>query len=238
MHFVIAGFRHQAAMLKTFDAMQRRRNVLLHLREEGITATAAGIDRKSRFRPSWSWSWRAWELPWRRWSAEADVWWRRHRSAFLKGPCRRDPALAHVRQRGFSCLPAHTGFHVSAQRFNRVARIVRIGSATDEAFPRRLAGVFAHRPQPVSALRAARSRGDVEPLQHAQFSFTRWRHVWPSCSVAQATSADRECDGLPCVPWKSGWRSLASDSLRLARQVRCAAFPRGITSSLRLQAFR
>src|SRR6516165_6860557 len=157
MHFVVARFRHQAAMLKTFDAMQRRRNILLHLREKRISAAAAGIDRKSRFRPSWSWSWRAGELAWRHRRAEADVWWRRHRSAFLKRSCGRDPALAHVRQCRFSRLPAHTGFHVSAQRFNRVARIVRIGSATDEAFPRRLAGVFAYRPQPVSALCTTRS---------------------------------------------------------------------------------
>src|SRR6516164_10397447 len=204
MHFVIARFRHQAAVLKTFDAMQRRRDVLLHLREEGITAAAAGIDRKSRFRPSWSWPRRAWELPWRRWSAEADVWWRRHRSAFLKRSCGRDPALAHIRQRSFSPLPAHTCFHVSAQRFDCVARIVRIRPAAHEAFPRRLTGVCAHRSQPVSALRAARSRSDVEPLQYAQFSFTRWRHVWPSCSGAQATSADTECDALLCAPWKSG----------------------------------
>src|SRR6516165_8292157 len=110
-------------------------------------ASARGRDYRHRGR----------ELPWRHRRAEADVWWRRHRSAFLKRSCGRDPALAHVRQRGFSRLPAHTCFHVSAQRFNCVARIVRIGSATDEAFPRRLAGVFAYRPQPVSALCTTRS---------------------------------------------------------------------------------
>jgi len=190
--------------LKTFDAMQRRRNILLHLREKRISAAAAGIDRKSRFRPSWSWSRRARELAWRHRRAEADVRWRRHRSAFLKRPCRRDPALAHVRQCGFSRLPAHTCFHVSTQRFNRIARIVRIRPAAHEAFPRRLTGVCAHRSQPVSSLGTARSRSDVEPLQYAQFSFSRWRHVWPSCSGAQATSADTECDALLCAPWKSG----------------------------------